>query len=113
VGEDTKLFSRRGETLHHEPSKYGGGLIGSGCNMVYYLFFIITSLWVLMHYKTIAGEPIALIYCCIVLFFVINAFVTATVSTVHYRYQYRVFWVLPATNAIIIIRYYYALVRKG
>jgi hypothetical protein len=40
------------------------------------------------------------------LFFVVNAFVTSLGSTVIYRFQYRIFWILPATNAILMIKYY-------
>jgi hypothetical protein len=77
----------------------------SGFNMVYYLFFALSSLWVLLLYAQSKNKEIALIYGCILVFFLINAYVTANFSTVCFRFQYRVFWILPATNAILILKY--------
>ena len=86
--------------------QYGDGLSGTGSNYIYYLFFILSSCWILVHHR-IFGKEILFIYSCILFFLLLNAFVTATFSTVLSRYQNRVFWLLPATNAILMIRYYW------
>jgi hypothetical protein len=75
------------------------------CNFVYYLFLIGSTLWVLLFYKRVMNPDLLFIYRCILLFLVVNAFVTSTFSTVIFRFQYRVFWILPATNAVVIIKY--------
>ncbi len=74
-------------------------------NYFYYLFFVLSTLWLLFHARSI-DRKYFFIYGCIFLFFLINAFVTATFSTVINRFQNRIFWLLPATNAILIITYY-------
>ena len=81
-------------------------LSADSCNLIYYLFFILSSLWLLLFYPRVMNKELRFIYCCMLLFFVINALVTASFSTVIYRFQYRIFWVLPATNAAVIAGYY-------
>jgi hypothetical protein len=73
--------------------------------LIYNLFFVLSSLWILLLYKHPANRQLFRIYCWILIFFVVNAFVTTFFSTVFYRYQYRIFWLLPATNAILILKY--------
>ncbi len=86
--------------------QYGDGLSGTSSNYIYYLFFILSSCWILFHYRVLSRE-ILFIYSTILFFLLLNAFVTATFSTVLSRYQNRVFWLLPATNGILIIKYYW------
>ena len=86
--------------------QYNGGISGTNCNYIYYLFFILSTLWILFN-RGIFTKELFFIYCGILLFFLINAFVMATFSTVLSRYQNRVFWVLPATNAILMVVYYW------
>jgi hypothetical protein len=61
----------------------------------------------LFFYPRVMSRDLLFLYRSIFLFFVINAFVTSTFSTVIYRFQYRIFWVFPALNALVIIKYYY------
>jgi len=75
------------------------------CNIYYYLFFVLSSVWILMFYPVSSNKEVFRIYCCLVVFLIINAFVTSAFSTVHFRFQSKVFWVLPATNAILILKY--------
>ena len=82
------------------------GLSATSANYIYYLFFLLSVIWILFHSQFFEKE-LFFIYGCILLFFVLNAFVTSTFSTVIYRFQNRVFWALPATNAILMIRYYW------
>ena len=82
------------------------GLSATNCNYIYYLFFLLSTIWILFHARFFERE-LLFIYGCIILFFVLNAFVTSAFSTVIYRFQNRVFWLLPATNAILIIKYYW------
>ena len=58
------------------------------------------------------NKELAFIYCCILLYLVVNAFVTASLSAITYRFQYRVAWLLPAANAIVILKYYYTTRSK-
>lgn len=76
-------------------------------NTIYYLFFVLSTLWLLFFNKSVMEQKLCWIYIAILIFFIINAFVTSVFSTVIYRFQNRVFWILPATNAIIIARYYF------
>jgi len=46
------------------------------------------------------------VYTLLLLFLVVNAFVMSAFSAILNRYQNRIFWLLPATNIIIIIKYY-------
>ncbi len=87
-------------------------LSGGSCNFIYYLFLVLSSLWVLMFYQRVMNKELAFMYCCIVLFLVVNAFVTASLSAITYRFQYRVAWLLPATNALVILKYHYYKTRK-
>jgi hypothetical protein len=84
-----------------------------GWNIAYYLFFVLSLAAILYFYKKIFTRELLFIYVCIILFLIVNAFVTATFSTVIYRFQYRVAWVLPAANAIVLIRYFAAARQKN
>lgn len=113
LGVDSEPWKRIKDYYNDELSEYvtgrqvaEGGPSGSTCNTFYYLFLVISGLLLLFH-KHIFTEELKVVYTSIFIFFVINAFATATLSTVHYRFQYRIFWILPATNAIVLIRYYY------
>ncbi len=82
-------------------------LSGAASNFIYYLFLVCSSLWMLICYQKVMSKELAFTYYCLFLFLVVNAFVTASLSAITYKFQYRVAWVLPATNAIVILRYYY------
>jgi hypothetical protein len=82
-------------------------LSSTACNPVYLLFFVLTTIWVLVWGRQAVNKEVAFIYGCILAFMFINALVTATFSTVSYRYQYRIFWLLPATNLIVMVKYYF------
>jgi hypothetical protein len=86
-----------------------GKLSANAPNFVYYVFLILSSLWVLLFYARVRNSHVHRVYGYIILFLIVNALVTATFSTVIYRFQYRVFWLLPATNIIVIARYYWLL----
>jgi len=83
-------------------------LSAGSCNFVYYLFLVLSSLWVLLFYQQVMTKELAFIYGCIILFLVANAFVIASLSAVTYRFQCRVSWLLPAANAVVILKYYYS-----
>ena len=86
-------------------------LSATSCNYVYLLTFLLSSLWILFFASGVVSKELAFIYGCILVFFVLNAFVTATFSTISYRYQYRIFWILPATNLILMIKYYWSAIN--
>ena len=85
--------------------QFSNELSGTASNYLYFTFFLLTSVWVLF-YRKLLDENTLFLYGCMFLFFVVNAFVTSLGSTVIYRFQYRIFWILPATNAILMIKYY-------
>ena len=74
-------------------------------NIIYTLFFVISSLLILVFYPYSANKDIYLFYTCMLTFIVINAFTSSNFSMVSPRFQNRVFWVLPATNTILILKY--------
>ena len=76
------------------------------CNLVYYIFLVCSTLWLIVHYRRVMTTDVVFVYGCALLFLVINAFVTATFGSVYARYQGRVAWLLPATSALVIINYY-------
>lgn len=76
-------------------------------NQLHLLFFIGSTVWLLLFFPKIPdNRKIAWVYGLILLFIVVNAFATATFANVLYRLQNRIFWVLPATNIIIMLHYY-------
>ncbi len=82
-------------------------LSGESANIVYLLFFAITSIALLLLHREIITNNYKNLYILILFFLIVNAFVTSTFSTVHYRFQYRVFWIVPATNIILLTKWYY------
>ena len=83
-----------------------GGVDTTRESIIYNLIFLISVIWILFHFPAIDTEQ-RFIYFLVFTFLVINAFVTSTFSTILSRYQYRVFWVFPATNLILICSYYW------
>jgi hypothetical protein len=72
-------------------------------NLVYNVFFALSLIAVLLLFPIAGGRRVVHVYACLIALMIINAFVTATFSTVHFRFQYRVFWLLPATNTVLIL----------
>lgn len=83
-----------------------GEISAASVNNIYLLFFLLTSFPIVLQWRHLLPQT-RFLYFCIILFFVANAFVTSLGSTVIYRFQYRIFWVLPATNFIILLRYFF------
>jgi len=81
------------------------GLRAENANTVYFIFLIISS-FMIVRIRHLIPPEVTLLYGFIIVFLILNAFVTATFSTVLPRYQNRIFWLLPATNAIVILKYY-------
>jgi len=112
-GKDTETWNKVKKYFTDELPIYttslqsNSALSGSSCNFVYYLFLVLSSLWLLLFYARVMTKELAFIYCCILLYLLVNAFVTASLSAITYRFQYRVAWLLPATNALVILKYYY------
>ncbi len=83
-----------------------GALNNAPFNQLNGLFFIFTSLAMLWHYPKMNKKNIARVYLFLLLFYFINSFVTASVSTVESRFSYRIFWLLPATNVAFLLNYF-------
>ncbi len=80
---------------------------GQSVNL-YILVFLLSSCWVAMVFRKLPQKKmIKVIYCFLLLFMVLNAMITATLSEVAGRFHYRVFWMLPATNIIVLVNYYW------
>lgn len=91
---------------YHHSRQNNGHISAAGWNYIYFLFFALSSVWVLLNMRLVSRD-VRFIYAVFFLFSVINAMVTATGSTVHYRYQNRIFWILPAINVILMVWYYW------
>ena len=112
-GKETEAFVKVKKYFADELPTYStslqntGALSGSASNFVYYLFFALSSLWMLLYYHRVMSRELAFMYGCLLLFLLVNAFVTASLSAITYKFQYRVAWLLPAANSIVMIRHYY------
>lgn len=105
-GQVISLYFNDDTNEYVESLQNTGQLSGTTFNIFYCFFFILSTVWILFNRKNI-NEDHRLIYGCIILFFIINAFVMSTFSAVLFRYQNRIFWILPATNAIFMVKYYW------
>ena len=82
-----------------------GYLSAAMYNYIYLFAFILSSIWVLLHTRLINKDVMG-IYALLLVFLVVNALAMSAFSAVLNRYQNRIFWLLPATNIIIMIKYY-------
>jgi len=75
----------------------------------FYLYiFLLSSIWVVIVARSLSNmESVKVIYGFVVLFIILNGIITATFSEVVGRLQYRVFWILPATNIFVLVNYYW------
>lgn len=72
------------------------------------IFLVISSLWVVILMIQSPGmrKKVVTLYIVIIIFLVCNAAVVATFANVLDRLQHRVFWVVPATNLLVLVAYY-------
>ncbi|MBX2907296.1 MAG: hypothetical protein KF744_14725 [Taibaiella sp.] len=77
----------------------------SAINIADNAFLIISTLSVLLFFPKLQRKGDKKVYAVLAALFLINAAVTAILSTVDPRYSYRILWLLPATNAALIARY--------
>ncbi|MBC7553614.1 MAG: hypothetical protein H7257_06505 [Taibaiella sp.] len=84
-----------------------GGFHGETCNIFYYVYFALSVAMLLFLFPRLMTTEVKFTYACVLIFLLVNAFVSATFSTVINRFQSRVFWVLPALNTILIVKYLY------
>lgn len=122
-GEDSSPYKVIQERFPREIKEYRTSLqqlnqlqpITSFFNALAFLFSIVTVFTSLMLYKKGAINDFKFnwnfLAVVIILFVAINAFVTATFSTVIDRLQSRVFWLIPFTAVLFIINHY--LKSKG
>lgn len=92
------------ETIRYKNAKqYNNQLSTYSWNYVYLLVLIISTIAATfcIQYRT-DRKKILYIYTVAVMFILLNAFVTAAFSEVVGRFNYRVLWVIPATNIIIL-----------
>lgn len=82
-----------------------GKLDTSYFNQIYIIFFILSSIIVLWVYPFAAHKNVYGIYGLILVYFVINAYVTSNFSMVAPRFQNRIFWIISATNALLIFKF--------
>lgn len=73
---------------------------------IHYIFLALSTIAVIIIWKLKKfNRNISGIYLATILFIMCNAFITATLSEVVGRLQYRVSWVFPAINIMIIVQY--------
>ena len=102
------------EEKEFQRSRQNTGLLSMYApNAVNAIFFVLSTIAVLLLYAKTGNKLVANVYALILAFFVINAMVTAVGSTVECRYMYRIFWILPATNLAIIIKYLAGMAGAG
>lgn len=83
------------------------GLHTGWFHYIYVAAFLLSSFWILIIARQFPDKKIiAGIYAIIILFIICNAFITAAFANVLDRLQVRIFWVLPATNILLIVRHY-------
>ena len=75
---------------------------------LYILVFLLSSAWLLLSWRKLPVRALGLIYTLVILFLVANALSTAVTAALEDRSQYSIFWVLPATNIIVLLCYYAA-----
>lgn len=99
--------------LYKNARQFNSGLFTGQSGNLYILVFLLSSCWVAMVFKKLSQkEMVKAIYFFLLLFIVLNAIVTATFSEVVGRLQYRVFWLLPATNILVLGNYFLAILKK-
>lgn len=77
------------------------------------LILLISIIWAILLVRTHPSfENVIRIYLVIIVFIICNAITTATLANVLSRLQYRVFWVLPSVNILIIVSYYVSRLKK-
>lgn len=70
------------------------------------IVFFITTICILLIFNKLQNKKrVLLVYAIIVLYIAINSLTASFFSEVTPRFNYRVFWVLPATNIILVIDY--------
>ncbi|MDR3681279.1 MAG: hypothetical protein P4L41_15040 [Flavipsychrobacter sp.] len=100
--------------FHHEEKEYLASkqnfnvLDVNGLNFIYGLFLVASSIFAVWYINDSPDhKQIKNIYFAIIILIVLNAFATATFGNVLDRLQNRVFWLLPALNAMLLARYLY------
>ncbi len=81
-----------------------GMLYGTFFNHLSFIFLVFSTLIILLFRHRILTPLIIKLYIIAVVFIFINAFITATLANVLDRLQYRVFWVIPVLNAMVLIK---------
>ena len=111
-GKQTEPYKKVKEYFTDESKEYAtsmqqlDGLRSYSSSFVQLLFFLFTSLWIFVNHKKALTKDLYFVYGLLLLFLVANALVIACFSSVAARFQFRVFWMVPATNAIVILFYY-------
>ncbi len=84
----------------------------STSNFIHLLFFVVSSLWLIVHYKQALSPLTVSCYSIIIVFIITNAVIVAFWGSADWRFQFRIFWLLPATNFLVIISYYGATLQN-
>jgi len=84
-----------------------GLLTASVFRVIYLLVALLSSLWVWLLPRDARWNKWSGIYGVILLFFVANAVVAGVFTSVSPRLQYRIFWILPATNILFLYTWHY------
>lgn len=111
--ENSSPYRFAGAHLPHElhqythARQYKGLLTAGKWDHIYIAFLILSSVWLAVVWRRLPDKQLASgVYAFLVIFIVLNAAVTATFSEVVGRLHYRVCWVLPFTNLVVLMHYY-------
>lgn len=82
----------------------------SDFRVVYLLVILATTLWVAMLPGLRSDKVLGVVYMVLMLFLAANALSVGFLGSVAPRLQYRVAWLLPATNIFVLMAYYHGSV---
>ena len=95
------------ESREYVTSQQQQGLLSASVyRVVYLLVLLLSSLWVWMLPRGAVRSRWAVVYGLIFLFVAANAITVGVFGSVSPRFQYRIAWVLPATNLLLLFAHY-------
>lgn len=111
--ENTNPFWKVQQYYPHELPEYltskqnASSLDWDNYNLLYYFFLLFSTIIVLLFtVKYPLSTPFIHAYFLVILFFVINAFITANFANVLARLSSRIIWLLPLINIIYLTKYW-------
>lgn len=73
---------------------------------IWTLIFIISTIWVIALGQSAVPAPYRSVYALVILFMLANALVVSAFATTTPRFQYRLAWLVPVLNLLLLARHY-------